>query len=181
MLQMKDAASYYTMCALQLPVFVKYAGHLNFDSGEEFTGTFRQERIKSSLLLQSIIKALSEVPTFNFTPGQKEAVILLALFKNTNNRRTMLCLSAAAILWGGLGLPVPAAAVQATVQPVESSGNSVNASKESIWSARRGIYDQLSAATGIPWFRFAAIDQYERTIAKKVPQTNPSPTVLLES
>jgi peptidoglycan LD-endopeptidase LytH len=57
MLQMKDAASYYTMCALQLPVFVKYAGHTNFDSGGEFIGTFRQERIKSSFLLHSIIKS----------------------------------------------------------------------------------------------------------------------------
>lgn len=167
MLQLKDAASYYTMSSLQLPVFVKYAALTNCDSYREFFGTFRQERIKSTFLLQSITKALTEVPTFNSTPGQKEAVILLALFKNINNRRTMLCLSAAAILWGSLGLPVPAVAVRATVQPVESSGEPVNASKESIWSARRGIYDQMSAATGIPWFRFAAIDQYERTIAKK--------------
>ncbi|MNZ38799.1 hypothetical protein D3C78_562810 [compost metagenome] len=77
MLQMKDAASYYTMCALQLPVFVKYAGHLNFDSGEEFTGTFRQERIKSSLLLQSIIKSFNRSAYIKFYARTKGGCYLV--------------------------------------------------------------------------------------------------------
>lgn len=54
MLQMKVAASYYNMCDLQLPVFVKYAGCIIWSFQRDFSGTFRQERIKSSILHQSI-------------------------------------------------------------------------------------------------------------------------------
>lgn len=93
---------------------------------------------------------------------------MLALLKNITDPRTLLCLSAAAILFGGISLPISSAAARPTVHPVLSNINpSTEDSKESIWSARKGLYDQMSAATGIPWFRFAAIDQYERTITKK--------------
>lgn len=103
---------------------------------------------------------------------------MLALFKNIKNRRTLLCLSAAAILWGGLNLPVAAAVARPTIQPVMSSGDPASASKEAQWSGRRQIYEQMSAATGIPWFRFAAIDQYERTLAKKGASGQPVSTRL---
>lgn len=103
---------------------------------------------------------------------------MLALFKNIKNRRTLLCLSAAAILWGGLNLPVAAAVARPTIQLMMSSGDPASASKEAQWSGRRQIYEQMSAATGIPWFRFAAIDQYERTLAKREPQGSLSPRAL---
>lgn len=108
---------------------------------------------------------------------------MLALFKNIKDRRTILCLSAAALLWGGICLPHSAAAARPTVHPVVSNANpsTTDASKDSIWSARKELYEQMSAATGIPWFRFAAIDQYERTIAKKKgPQSSPLRLVLQE-
>lgn len=91
---------------------------------------------------------------------------MLTLIKNIKDRRTLLCLSAAAILWGSMGIPGTVAAANTPEQSVES-GNPVTVSKELQRSARKEIYEQMSTATGIPWFRFAAIDQYERTIAKK--------------
>lgn len=36
---------------------------------------------------------------------------------------------------------------------------------------RMELYEQMSAFTGIPWYRLAAVDQYERTITKARPKT----------
>ncbi len=36
---------------------------------------------------------------------------------------------------------------------------------------RRELYDRISEITGIPWFRLAAVDQYERTMTKARPKT----------
>lgn len=91
---------------------------------------------------------------------------MLAPFKSYNFRRTLLCLSAAAVLWSG----TPRAAAE-TAQPrltqTKSAHPVVEQSKEKLLASRRQLYEHMSAATGVPWFRLAAIDQYERTIAKK--------------
>ena len=97
---------------------------------------------------------------------------MLALFKNIKDRKIFLCLSAAAILWGGIGFSVTEAA-QIPIVPAMNRSNPVNINTEELASSRKELYEQMSAATGIPWFRFAAIDQYERTIAKKNTAANP--------
>ncbi|MNO12156.1 L-Ala--D-Glu endopeptidase precursor [compost metagenome] len=88
---------------------------------------------------------------------------MLALFRITAIRKTVLCLSAAAMLWGE-SHPEAAAAAGRSLSAVSDEAAS---GKENISANRKELYDQMSAATGIAWFRFAAIDQYERTIAKK--------------
>ncbi|AIQ60752.1 M23 family metallopeptidase [Paenibacillus borealis] len=99
-----------------------------------------------------------------------------ALFRSCNTRRTLLCMSAAALLWGSS----PAVSVQAAryykLPELTTTTNSPTAkdSKETAAAARKGLYEQMSAATGIPWFRFAAIDQYERSVAKKKKSPAPS-------
>lgn len=92
-----------------------------------------------------------------------------ALFRSYNTRRTLICMSAAALLWGSSpAMSTPAHAARYHKLPeLTSSGPVAADSKEAAAAARKGLYEQMSAATGIPWFRFAAIDQYERSVAKK--------------
>ncbi|WP_336789755.1 M23 family metallopeptidase [Paenibacillus sp. MMO-177] len=40
-------------------------------------------------------------------------------------------------------------------------------------SVRQQLYDRLSTVTGIPWYRIAAVDQYERTLSKARPKARP--------
>ncbi|CQR58082.1 M23 family metallopeptidase [Paenibacillus riograndensis] len=87
---------------------------------------------------------------------------MLALFKIAAIRKTVLCLSAAAMLWGDSDAVAGAPAGNKHAVSSEAASG-----KESLSVSRKQLYDQMSAATGIAWFRFAAIDQYERTIAKK--------------
>ncbi|WP_379159028.1 M23 family metallopeptidase [Paenibacillus sp. sgz5001063] len=86
-----------------------------------------------------------------------------ALFRIATIRKTVLCLSAAAMLWG-TSRPGTVAAAGVGHPPVRIDAVS---DKDALYARRKELYDQLSAATGVAWFRFAAIDQYERTIAKK--------------
>ncbi|AIQ70902.1 M23 family metallopeptidase [Paenibacillus graminis] len=86
---------------------------------------------------------------------------MLALFRIAAIRKTVLCLSAAAMLWGDSDAVAAAAGNNLPAVSGEASG------KGNLTASRKELYDQMSAATGIAWFRFAAIDQYERTIAKK--------------
>lgn len=39
--------------------------------------------------------------------------------------------------------------------------------QQDVLEVRRLLFDQMSAMTGIPWYHYAAIDQYERTIRQK--------------
>lgn len=43
--------------------------------------------------------------------------------------------------------------------------------KDDSFLKRRVLYDEISVVTRIPWYRLAAIDQYERTITKARPKT----------
>lgn len=105
---------------------------------------------------------------------------MLALLKSPYTRRTLMCMSAAALLWSGS----PAESAQAARYyqiPELSSGSPAPApadSKETAAADRKQLFEQMGAATGIPWYRFAAIDQYERSIARKSKKTaaaeNPS-------
>ncbi|OKP70623.1 peptidase M23 [Paenibacillus sp. P3E] len=85
-----------------------------------------------------------------------------AQFRIAAIRKTVLCLSAAAMLWG---TSYPGAAAAELRLPSVRTGTVSD--KDTLSARRKELYDQMSAATGVAWFRFAAIDQYERTIAKK--------------
>ncbi|MGG1877794.1 M23 family metallopeptidase [Paenibacillus cisolokensis] len=50
---------------------------------------------------------------------------------------------------------------------------------EEIFAARKALYDQISAVTHIPWFRLAAIDQYERTMTRVHPKDRKHPDRLI--
>ncbi|MRN56483.1 M23 family metallopeptidase [Paenibacillus monticola] len=103
---------------------------------------------------------------------------MLSLFQNIIIRRTMLCLCAAVILWGGCGISDITAAQGSGLPVVNNSRVDSYSSSADIGAARKELYEQMSAATGIPWFRFAAVDQYERTIAKKSKPDSPATTRL---
>ncbi|MDT3427884.1 hypothetical protein J2Z22_003460 [Paenibacillus forsythiae] len=109
---------------------------------------------------------------------------------SVNTRRALLSLSAAALLWGGIDDPA-ADAGSAALKDIEAkavpqkndaasdrpqaaksgrpAAGSQNALRSpaagNVYAARQQLYDQMSAATGIPWYRLAAVDQYERTLA----------------
>lgn len=100
---------------------------------------------------------------------------MLAPFKSPITRKTVICISAAALLWGS-SLAVNAQAARYQKVPELKSGTAAaESSKETAAAARKVLYEQMSAATGIPWFRFAAIDQYERSVAKKKKSPAASP------
>ncbi|MEK5239582.1 M23 family metallopeptidase [Paenibacillus sp. FSL L8-0470] len=105
---------------------------------------------------------------------------MLAPFRNYRKVITVSCLSAALLLSGGGEAAVAAATRGHNPPPVKSSGVPAG-SKVNVETARKELYEQMSAATGIPWFRFAAIDQYERTIAKKKGSTEVSASSRLTS
>lgn len=48
-----------------------------------------------------------------------------------------------------------------------------------ILAARRTLYEQMSALTAVPWVHLAAIDQYERTLSKAMPNKRPQQGELL--
>jgi murein DD-endopeptidase MepM/ murein hydrolase activator NlpD len=91
---------------------------------------------------------------------------MLVLSKKTLQWKIILCLSTAAMLWGASQAATADAARKDNL-PAAQSGSPSAGKAHNLAAARQALYEQMSAATGIPWFRFAAIDQYERTIAKK--------------
>jgi len=79
--------------------------------------------------------------------------------------KTLQSLTAGAILLGCILIsPLEAAASSSSSTVVNTKNPS---SQVDIYASRKELYDQLSTVTGIPWFRLAAVDQYERTIASK--------------
>ncbi|KGE20849.1 M23 family metallopeptidase [Paenibacillus wynnii] len=97
----------------------------------------------------------------------------MSLFKRLILKRSLVSLSAAAILFGCFDISTLKAAGSSTPQAADSI-KSPN-SQSDVFTSRKELYEQMSAVTGIPWFRLAAIDQYERTIAKKSKESPPDP------
>lgn len=94
----------------------------------------------------------------------------------------------AAILWAGLALwvvicsPMDAwsAGKKDEFHPIassvpESASTSPKPDTVSIWRERRDLYEKMGTLTGIPWYRLAAIDQYERTLTKAKPKQRQHP------
>ncbi|AHV98871.1 M23 family metallopeptidase [Paenibacillus sabinae] len=94
-------------------------------------------------------------------------------FLRTRTQRALISLSAAAALWGSSGGATAGTALnpQAGDKGLSHQGNRIAVRSEAAagdtFAARQHLFDQLSATTNIPWYRLAAIDQYERTLAKK--------------
>lgn len=89
----------------------------------------------------------------------------MSLFHSKKAHQRLVCLSAAALLWGSLCIPTVRATEESNSPSLKSSTPASNT--ENILSSRRVLFEQISTVTGIPWYRLAAVDQYERTIAKK--------------
>ncbi|UVI31400.1 M23 family metallopeptidase [Paenibacillus spongiae] len=89
--------------------------------------------------------------------------------KCTHIRRTMLIACTIGLLTS-LGLGAESAHAQAPAKantPVNrASGSASTGNSSQAFDKRRELFDQMSAISGIPWYRLAAIDQYERTITK---------------
>ncbi|WP_379134635.1 M23 family metallopeptidase [Paenibacillus sp. sgz500958] len=100
------------------------------------------------------------------------------LFQNTKWCRRLACLSAAALLFSSLGI---SARTDAAKNPSSVSGVNTTRlnSQNELLAARQSLYGHISTVTGIPWYRLAAIDQYERTIAKRVKGQPDTPARLL--
>jgi peptidoglycan LD-endopeptidase LytH len=98
----------------------------------------------------------------------------VSLFQNHTWTRKLAWLSAAAVLLGSIYIPAVKATGSSTGSPAVHNKTGVK-SQADIFSLRKELYEQMSAVTGIPWFRLAAIDQYERTIAKKGKEASPPP------
>ncbi|MDU5141650.1 MAG: M23 family metallopeptidase [Paenibacillus dendritiformis] len=96
----------------------------------------------------------------------------------------------AAILWAGLALwaaicPPLDAWPDANKDERHSIASSaaepapaLNQDKVNIWRERRDLYEKMGTLTGIPWYRLAAIDQYERTLTTAKPKQRKHPARL---
>lgn len=83
--------------------------------------------------------------------------------------RTLVSLSAASLLCAGGPAVFGDSANAGAGKPISGIARARSASAQGsgdVYATRQALYDQMEAATGIPWYRLAAIDQYERTIAK---------------
>ncbi|KKO50889.1 M23 family metallopeptidase [Paenibacillus sp. DMB20] len=47
--------------------------------------------------------------------------------------------------------------------------------EEDVFSTRKALYDRIQAVTQVPWYRLAAIDQYERTLTRVHPKDRKHP------
>jgi hypothetical protein len=66
------------------------------------------------------------------------------------------------------------AVVEASEPPKESKENKFYQTND-IYSSRKTLYEKISTVTQIPWYRLAAIDQYERTLTKALPKDRMHP------
>ncbi|MFF2094246.1 M23 family metallopeptidase [Paenibacillus sp. NPDC058174] len=81
---------------------------------------------------------------------------------------------AAAILAVSIALAgQPCAAQKADKPAAAQAGTADTRSDADILKLRQQLYERLSIVTEIPWYRIAAIDQYERTLSKAKPKLRP--------
>ncbi len=93
-------------------------------------------------------------------------------FKPKKARRLLISATAAAILFGtaacpALGSPDPESAT--TAESLDKM------SREDVLASRKKLYDKIAATTRIPWYRIAAVDQYEHTLTKAHPKDRSHP------
>lgn len=66
---------------------------------------------------------------------------------------------------------------EASKAPKELKGSETS-QQDDIYSSRKLLYEKISTVTQIPWYRLAAIDQYERTLTKAHPTDRAHPSRL---
>lgn len=59
---------------------------------------------------------------------------------------------------------------EAQAAPSAKETPAVNQDRNQLFAQRRSLFERMSALTTIPWYYFAAIDQYERTLNKALPK-----------
>lgn len=60
------------------------------------------------------------------------------------------------------------ASASIAINKADESVESIDAA--AIFADRKSLYDQVATVTQIPWYRLAAIDQYERTLTGSIPR-----------
>ncbi|WP_219839030.1 M23 family metallopeptidase [Paenibacillus sp. R14(2021)] len=88
-------------------------------------------------------------------------------------RSMLICLIAICVA-AVTGFPHPnaMAAGQAGTVTVKAKYETKKAPLQELsYAKRKVLYDEISVVTGIPWYRLAAVDQYERTITRARPKT----------
>ncbi|WP_127530546.1 M23 family metallopeptidase [Paenibacillus kobensis] len=78
-----------------------------------------------------------------------------------------------AALATAIAVAVPAAASAAAPSSGADANKAQSLSDAAIYETRRELYERISIGTGVPWYRLAAVDQYERTISKARPKARP--------
>nr|WP_275589174.1 M23 family metallopeptidase [Paenibacillus sacheonensis] len=68
-------------------------------------------------------------------------------------------------------IPLALMLLQSVPDRAGASAPNQKPTQEKLYAERKILYDEISVVTGIPWYRLAAIDQYERTITKARPKT----------
>jgi len=56
---------------------------------------------------------------------------------------------------------------------VDETAKQARQSMLDTFTERKALYDSIAAVTGIPWYRLAAVDQYERTLSIAHPKSRP--------
>ncbi len=79
--------------------------------------------------------------------------------------RISILISVCLLSWN-IGLQSVAEASPQADSKSSGSGNQASSKQSDSFEQRRSLYERFSALTGIPWYRLAAIDQYERTLTK---------------
>lgn len=93
-------------------------------------------------------------------------------------KHSLLGLCASALLLGCMN--APASADPDAPVPSQAAKSLDKLSRQEILKSRKALYGQISAVTHIPWFRIAAIDQYERTMTKAHPKDRSHPLRLTD-
>lgn len=80
------------------------------------------------------------------------------------------------LLAGAMLLPfLPADVYGESVHTTMTQPQAAESKATDIFAARRHLYESIGQMTQIPWYRLAAIDQYERTITRAHPKDRKHP------
>ncbi|WP_145026254.1 M23 family metallopeptidase [Paenibacillus sp. Y412MC10] len=90
-------------------------------------------------------------------------------------KRSLTGVLASALLLGCFHLPGKVDAEPAAPEPNQAAKSLDQLSRTEILESRKALYAKISKATNIPWYRIAAIDQYERTLTKAHPKDRKHP------
>lgn len=102
---------------------------------------------------------------------------MISLSSSSNKKKICnrwICTSVATILALSYCTPTEAFEVPKVVKSPATS------QQDDIYASRKLLYEKISTVTQIPWYRIAAIDQYERTLTKVHPKDRAHPPRLTD-